>query len=200
MMLPSVIGISVAAISSGLIVSTIGYYTPLMLLGSTLMAIGYGFLTAFTSTTGRAAWIGWQVMFSIGFGMAVTQPWSVPQTVLAQNYIPAAIGAVGFATNISATLFISISQSIFTNLLRQGLKGISGIDIDNIINQGATKLLETVPTQRRDEVVEVYNFAVTRTFWSCLAVSCVGLAAALCMKWNSVKGSRKEEDSEMKTS
>jgi hypothetical protein len=34
MLLPSIIGLSVAAISSGFILSAIGYYTPLMLLGS----------------------------------------------------------------------------------------------------------------------------------------------------------------------
>ena len=193
MLLPSVIGISVAAIGSGFIVSAIGYYTPLMLLGSTLMAIGYGFLTAFTPTTGRAAWIGWQVMFSIGFGLAISQPWSAPQTVLAQKDIPAAIAAVAFSVNFSATIFISISQNIFTNLLRQGLPHVPGIDVDDIINQGATKLLETVPASEREQVVGVYNFAITRTFWSCVAVSCVAMVVALGMKWNSVKHPGKEE-------
>ncbi|KAL4862381.1 hypothetical protein BDV12DRAFT_203095 [Aspergillus spectabilis] len=60
MLLLSIIGLSVAAISSGFIFSAIGYYTPLLLLGSTMMATGFGFLTSFTPSTTHTAWIGWQ--------------------------------------------------------------------------------------------------------------------------------------------
>ncbi|KAI1850006.1 hypothetical protein JX265_003378 [Neoarthrinium moseri] len=196
MLLPSVIGLSVAAISSGFIVSFVGYYTPLMLLGSTMMAIGFGFLTTFTPTTGRAAWIGWQAMFSFGIGLAFPQPWSAPQTVLAAEDIPAAMAAVGFAISIGAALFISISQNIFTNLLRNGLSDVPGIEVNEIVNQGATNLLQTVPISEREQVVHIYNSAITTTFWACVAVVCLGMLAALSMEWKSVKDAKRDAKSE----
>ncbi|KAB8245115.1 major facilitator superfamily domain-containing protein [Aspergillus flavus] len=192
MLLPSIIGLSVAAISSGFIVSAIGYYTPLMLLGSTMMAIGFGFLTSFTPRTTDSAWIGWQVMFSIGIGLAFPQPWSATQTALDAKDIPVGMAAVGFSISIGAAISISVSQNIFTNLLREGLSSVPGLDVGNVIEQGATGFLNNVPASEKERVIDIYNSAVTRTFWAGVAAACVGLVAALCMKWNSVKGAKKE--------
>ncbi|KAK6813035.1 hypothetical protein RU639_010755 [Aspergillus parasiticus] len=192
MLLPSIIGLSIAAISSGFIVSAIGYYTPLMLLGSTMMAIGFGFLTSFTLRTTDSAWIGWQVMFSIGIGLAFPQPWSATQTALDPKDIPVGMAAVGFSISIGAAISISVSQNIFTNLLREGLSSVPGLDIGNVIEQGATGFLKNVPASEKEWVIEIYNSAVTRAFWAGVAAACVGLVAALCINWNSVKGAKEE--------
>ncbi|CAG8973892.1 hypothetical protein HYALB_00003670 [Hymenoscyphus albidus] len=196
MLLPSIVSLSFAAISSGFILSAIGYYTPLMLLGSTMMGIGFGFLTSFTTNTGSSAWIGWQVMYGIGMGLAIPQPWSAIQTALAVEDIPAGMTAIAFAISTGAAIFISISQNIFINLLRQGLSKIPDLDVDRIVKQGATNFLATVPMSERSLVIGVYNFPVTRTFWTCVAVVCLGMIAALVMDWNSVKRPEKEVDAE----
>jgi hypothetical protein len=48
----------------------------------------------------------------------------------------------------------------------------------------------------RGRAGDVYNYAITRTFWLLVVADCVSLVAALCMKWNSVKGpGDKKEDS-----
>ncbi|KAI1265451.1 MFS toxin efflux pump [Xylariaceae sp. FL1019] len=187
MLLPSIIGLSVAAISSGFIVSFFGYYTPLMLVGSTMMAIGFGFLTTFTPTTSEASWIGWQVLFGAGIGFAFPQPFSPIQTTLNRQDIPAGLSAISFAISIGAALFISLSQNIFNNLLRDWLSSYPGINVESIISYGATDLLKALPTSEREIVISAYNYAVTRTFWACVSVAILGLLAALCMEWRSVK-------------
>ncbi|RWA08554.1 hypothetical protein EKO27_g6554 [Xylaria grammica] len=191
MLLPSIIGLSVAAITSGFIVSFFGYYTPLMVLGSIMMAIGFGFLTTFTPATGPPSWIGWQVLFGVGIGFAISQPWTAIQTVLSAEDIPVGLSAISFAISIGAALIISISQNIFTNLLRDGLSDIPSVDIDSIISHGATDLLKAIPSSQKDRVLGAYNWAVTRTFWACVAVALLGLLAALCIEWKSVKGPKK---------
>ncbi|KAI1323797.1 MFS toxin efflux pump [Xylariaceae sp. FL0255] len=196
MLLPSIIGLAVAAISSGFIVSFFGYYTPLMLLGSTMMSIGFGFLTAFKPGTGPSAWIGWQVLFGIGIGFAFPQPWTAIQTALSAENVPIGLSVVSFAISIGAALAISISQNIFTNLLRIGLSAVSGVDIDGILSHGVTDLLDIVPLSQKDAVSRAYNWAVTRTFFICLAVALLGLVAALFMEWKSVKSPRKSEGPE----
>lgn len=199
MLLPSIIALSAAAISSGFILSVVGYYTPLMLLGSTMMAIGFGFLTTFKPTTGVSAWIGWQVMYGLGMGLAIPQPWSATSTALKSEDIPAGMTAIAFGISTGAALFISISENIFSNVLRQGLSNIPDIDVDTVINQGVTNLLDGVPASDEAQVVGAYNFAVTRTFWSCVAVVCLGMVAALGMDWNSVKKTKKDESAEDKS-
>ncbi|KAK8070643.1 MFS transporter [Apiospora hydei] len=149
MLLPSIISLSVAAFSSGFIVSAIGYYTPHMLVGSTLMGIGFGFLTTLTPASGPAAWIGWQVMFGIGMGLSIPQPWSAIQTALGANEVPLGMSAVSFAISIGAALSTSVSQNVFTNLLRRGLRDVPGIDVDALIHQGATELLKGIPDSEK---------------------------------------------------
>ncbi|KAI1422628.1 MFS toxin efflux pump [Xylaria sp. FL1777] len=200
MLLPSIVGLSVAAISSGFIVSFFGYYTPLMVLGSIMMAIGFGFLTTFTPITGISSLIGWQVLFGTGIGLAFPQPWTAIQTALPAEYIPAGLSAISFAISIGAALIISISQTIFTNLLRDSLSAIPGIDVDRIISSGATDLLKIITPSQKDEVLSAYNWAVTRTFWACVVVAIMGLLAALCMEWKSVKDIEKGAHTEAQSS
>lgn len=196
MLLPSIIGLAVAAISSGFIVSFVGYYTPLMLLGSTMMSIGYGFLTTFQPSMGPPAWIGWQVLFGLGIGFAFPQPWTAIQTALPAEDVPVGLSAVSFAISIGAALIISVSQNIFTNLLRSGLSDIPGVDVDGIISHGATGLLDIIAPAQRDGVLRAYNWAVTRNFYICLAVALLGLVAALGMEWKSVKDPKKNDKPE----
>ncbi|KAI0431082.1 MFS toxin efflux pump [Xylaria sp. FL1042] len=187
MLLPSIVGLSVAAISSGFIVSFFGYYMPLMILGSIMMTIGFGFLTTFTPTTELSSLIGWQALFGIGIGFAFPQPWTAIQTALPAEDVPAGLSAVSFAISIGAALIISISQSIFTNLLRDSLSAIPGVDVDRIISSGATDLLKIVAPSKKDMVLSAYNWAVTRTLWVCVAVALLGFLAALFMEWKSIK-------------
>ncbi|KAJ5508768.1 hypothetical protein N7527_010911 [Penicillium freii] len=200
MLLPSIIALSVVAISSGFILSAIGYYTPLMLLGSAMMAIGFGFLTTFQPSTTHAAWIGWQVMLGMGTGLSFPQPWSATQTALAAKDVPLGLAGVGFAISFAAAVSISVSQNVFTNLLRKGLQAgaIPNVDAGDVIRQGATGFLQHIAESERESVLVIYNSAVTSCFWLPVAAACVGFVAALGMNWNSVKGKEKEGDEEEK--
>lgn len=202
MLLPSIIGLSVVAISSGFVLSFIGYYTPLMLLGSTMMAIGFGFLTTFKPSTTHAAWIGWQVMMGMGTGFAFPQPWSAIQTALPEKDVPLGLAGVGFGISFAAAVSISICQNMFTNLLRSGLQvaALPGIDAEDVIQEGVTGFLQHIAVKERESVLEIYNHAVTSCFWLPLAACCVGFVAALGMNWNSVKQKEKVVDEEKKES
>ncbi|KAK7946304.1 MFS toxin efflux pump [Apiospora aurea] len=192
MLLPSIVSLSAASFSSGFIVSAIGHYTPHMLVGSILMGIGVGLLTTLAPTSGPAAWIGWQVIFGLGMGLAIPQPWSAIQTALAAEEVPLGMSAVSFAISISAALSTSVSQNVLTNLPRQGLRDVPGVDVDALIDQGATELLKGVPDSEKAHVLDVYNFALTSTFWVCVVVVALGMLDALCMDWNSVKSDKAE--------
>ncbi|KAK8005536.1 MFS multidrug transporter [Apiospora arundinis] len=193
MLLPSIISLSIAAFSSGFVVTAIGYYTPHMILGSTLMGVGFGFLTTLTPSTGPAAWIGWQVLFGLGMGLAIPQPWSAIQTALASSEIPLGMTAVSFAISIGAALSTSVSQNVFANLLRKGLQNVPGVDADAILHSGVTDLLKIVPDSERAHVIGIYNSALTSTFCVCVIVVVLGMIAALCMDWNSVTEEETED-------
>lgn len=182
------IALSIASIGAGFIVTYIGYYTPLMILGSVLMALGFGFLTTFNPNTGYAAWIGWQVAIGLGGGLSFSQPFTSVQTALVDEAdIPMGMSAVVFANTLGGTLFISVAQNIFSNLLSERLASIPEINVDEILNEGATNLVKSTPAAQLSAVLAGYNVATTSTFWIGVGCACFGMVAALGMKWNTVK-------------
>lgn len=79
-----------AAILNGQLVSIIGYYTPSLIIGVCLTAIGAGLLTTFGVDTSQGKWIGYQILYGFGLGLASQAPNMAAQTVL-----PKQDGAIG---------------------------------------------------------------------------------------------------------
>lgn len=48
-------------IGSGFVVSKIGYYTPVLMVGVSVLIIGCGLLSTFEASTGKGMWVGYQV-------------------------------------------------------------------------------------------------------------------------------------------
>ncbi|KAL4931637.1 uncharacterized protein BDV17DRAFT_280129 [Aspergillus undulatus] len=158
MSLPSTISLTTSAISSGFILS---------FLGSNMAAVGFGFLTAFTPDTMRAAWIGWQVLLATGIGLGFPMPWSAVQVALKhrnkEKEVAVGMAEVGFTIEIGAGLgWRSVRIYSGINLLREGLQGLSGIGVSNASVKSAEDAERVA--------LGVYDSAVTRCFW-------VGVAA-----------------------
>lgn len=69
--LPFMLGIVVAAGASGGIVSWLGYYKPWVVFGPLLSCVGGGLLYTITPSTASAQLIGYQILMSLGVGMAL---------------------------------------------------------------------------------------------------------------------------------
>ena len=86
MMLAMVVG----SIGGGITNSKVGYYTPLAIIGSCIMAVGAGLLTTFQVDSGAGKWIGYQVVYGLGLGLCFQVPNLEAQPVLRE---PPAHGA-----------------------------------------------------------------------------------------------------------
>ena len=62
------IPIVVSSITTGQLVSRIGYYTPFLIFGVCLTAIGAGLLTTFEIGSSEAKWIVAQIIYGLGLG------------------------------------------------------------------------------------------------------------------------------------
>lgn len=63
-LLPMVLPMVLASITTGVLTARIGYYTPFMLFGTCLLAIGAGLLTTLQVNTSEGKWFGYQVLVS----------------------------------------------------------------------------------------------------------------------------------------
>ena len=112
---------------SGGLVSAVGYYTPFMILGTALMAVGGDLLTTFHVETMKAQWIEYQVVFDSGLGLAMQMPGMAAHTVLRNANVPIGASLMFFAQWLGAAIFVSVGQNILTTKLVGGSCGLAAL-------------------------------------------------------------------------
>ncbi|MCJ1310571.1 hypothetical protein MMC25_004236 [Agyrium rufum] len=200
--LPLLLGNTVAAISSGILVSKLGYYTPFFYISVTFLAIGSGLLTTFTVDTNHPKWIAYQVLFALGSGSGFQQPIICTQTVLPLEDVPIGQAALLFTQLLGGSIFISVGNNIFSNHLVSNLQNekIPGLDPHVIISAGATEIRNIVPKEYLPQALVAYNTALTKVFQTCVILACVACLGAALVEWRSVKkeSARRKEEGQRK--
>ncbi len=189
--LPTIMGLVIMSVISGILISNIGYYTPFMIASSVLMAVGVGLLSTWQVDTGSAKWIGYQVIFGFGVGLGMQQSMIAAQTVLHLDDVPVGTSVLMFTQMFGGALFISVAQNIFTNRLVSGLaQVVPDINPQIVLRTGATSLKDAIDPRHLSGVLFVYNRAITNTFYISVALASLSAIGALGMEWKSVKGKK----------
>lgn len=143
--IPYVVGISLSSIVSGVIITVTGEYQILMIVGAALSTIGSGLIYTLDIGTPSGKWIGYQIIGGVGAGLSMQIPVIVGQAVSKPEDISSVSALVLFVQTIAGALFISISQSIFSNELLQSVKkNVPGLNPQVIVGTGATDLRKVV--------------------------------------------------------
>jgi hypothetical protein len=191
--LPLILGLILFCGISGVLVIVTGYYTPLMIAATICTAIGAGLLTTWTKDSGQGQTIGYQLLIGVGLGLGIIQPLIAAQTVLKLEDIPTGTTAMIFFQTLGAAIFISVGQTIFNNKFFTGIQAIfPGASPEKFVTIGATNLKKMVPVFLLDQVLSLYNSALTRLFYIPLALACLSAVASIFMEWRSVKGVKLE--------
>lgn len=189
MNLPLILGVVILSIVAGGLVTMLGYYTPFMIVGSAISAIGAGLLTLFEVDTGHAKWIGYQFICGAGIGMTMQQPMIAAQTVLPLDDVPTGTAVIVFFQTLGGALFISVGQNVFANKLLQNLaETLPQIDPAVVLGAGATSLKSAFPADVHPMIIKAYNHALVECFYPAVAVFCVSFFASFGVEWASVKG------------
>jgi Fungal trichothecene efflux pump (TRI12) len=69
--LPLLLSVVFASVIGGGLVTVIGYYTPFMIVGQALFAIGAGLLSTLSVNSSTGEWFGYQVIAGVGIGMSL---------------------------------------------------------------------------------------------------------------------------------
>ncbi|KAJ7174071.1 major facilitator superfamily domain-containing protein [Mycena crocata] len=186
--IPMVLSLVISSIIAGGLTTYIGVYAPFMILASFLMSAGAGVISTFTSSTGHAHWIGFQVIYGLGVGFGMQQPILASQTVLSLEDIPVGTSLVMLMESLGGAIFVSVGQNIFSNQLISGLTSrVPGVDPASVLNAGATSLRNSVDAQYLPSVLSVYNQALVSAFYVSIAMAGLSLVGALAIEWESVK-------------
>lgn len=188
--------IVVASIITGQLVSRIGYYTPFMIFGVCLTAVGAGLLTTLEIDMLEGKWIGFQILYGFGLGSCSQAPNMAAQTVLPREDVAIGASLMFFGQQLFGAIFISVCQNVLDNQLANRLDGIPGISPRLVQSTGATELLKLIPTTYHAAALEAYNDSLRVCFQVGLIMACLSILGALGMEWRSVKKSLPPKKSE----
>lgn len=200
-LLPMVLPVVIASIITGILVSRIGYYTPFMIVGVCITAIGAGLLNALEVNTSEGKWIGYQIMYGFGMGLCFQAPNMAAQTVLTREDVSIGASLMFFGQLLLGAVFISVGQNLLDNQLAKRLASIPGITAHLISNTGATTLLDFIPPDDHAMALQAYNDSLRVCFRVALIMACITILGAVGMEWRSVKTDLppKNPDSEQAT-
>ncbi|KAG0650946.1 Aspyridones efflux [Hyphodiscus hymeniophilus] len=193
MNLPMVLTLVLVSIMSGIGVTLVGYYAPLMIGSSFLMAIGVGLMYTFTPETNHSMWIGYQAIAGIGIGLGMQQPLIAVQTILDISQVPIGTSVIIFLQTLGGALFVSIGNNIFNNKLVQDLaKYAPSIDPNIVLSTGATSIQHSIDKADLPGVTLAYNNALTQTFLAASIMAALTIFGSAAIEWKSVKGKKVE--------
>lgn len=190
LILRQILGVGV----SGGLTTQFGYYTPFMLISTVLMAIGSGLLSTLEVHSSTGMWIGYQLIFGIGSGAGFQQPVLAAQTVLELADVPIGVAINMFLQLFGGTLFVSVSQNLFTtSLISNVATSLPELSPQQVVQAGATELRSLFHTPAEvGTLLDAYNGALTHSFTVAVVLSCLMILGAAAMEWKSVKGKRLE--------
>lgn len=183
-----------ASIAGGITNTKIGYYTPLAIAGSSIMAAGAGLLTTFAPHTSEGAWIGYQILYGFGMGLCFQAPNLAAQTVLPTPDVPIGTSLMFFSQLFGAAIFVSVGQNVMDNELVRRMKAlVPGFEASSVTQGGATEVLAVLPAELRAAGRVAYNEALRSVFVIGLVLACLTVLGTAGLEWRSVLKRAEEE-------
>ncbi|KAK4154911.1 major facilitator superfamily domain-containing protein [Chaetomidium leptoderma] len=195
-LLPTMLSTVVGSIFGGFLNAKVGYYTPLAIVGSCVMAVGAGMLMTLQVDSGSGKWIGYQVVYGIGLGTTFQVPNLAVQAALPQDDVTMGLALMLFGSLIGSTVFVSVGENVFSNQLVHRLSGFPGFDVKLVTSGGVTALLDALPVDVRGSALVGYNEALRDVFRVGMIVSCLAILGTATLEWLSVKKPQEEKPAE----
>ncbi|THX22158.1 MFS transporter [Aureobasidium pullulans] len=174
--LPMILGLTSGMGSAAFASRYVPTHAPYMLTSAILAAIGCGLISTFGSHTPSSHWIGYQALFGFGQGIGWQRPLLVAQSSLDPKDIPIGTSLMSGAKLLGGAVYVSLSSSIFNNILKQDIGRIAGINQASVLASGATELRTLVPEARLAEVSNAYDSALRPVFYVATGMSCLAMS------------------------
>jgi hypothetical protein len=181
--LPVTLAFILTGIVTAIATQKIRYYVPPLLLTPMLSSVGAGMLSTLRATSGHSEWMGYQALFGLGVGVGFQTSMLPVQYVLPRADVPIGLALTFFMQQIGSSVFLAVSQNVFSTNLISSLSSLTGLDAQEIVDTGATDLRHIVPQDKLSAVIGAYNHALTRVFLLAAILSACTVIGALLVKW-----------------
>lgn len=170
-LLPIIIGSSLSAALTGLIIQRTGRYLELMYVAQVLTIVGVGLLISLDFDQDLPKLLGFQVIVGVGVGMNIEPPLIAAQASMTVTDTAAVVATMGFSRSIATAISVVIGGVLFQNEMAAGndrLQNELGSDTASLFNGAVAaenvEIIGTLPEDQRPLVREAYFWAL-RSVW-----------------------------------
>jgi MFS family permease len=180
--LPYMLSVVAAAAFSGGFITKSGRYWPFLLISPLLLSVGGGLLYTVTVDTSNARLIGFQILYGVGAGGALTNTLMAIQAEFASEpeMIAQGTSVVSFTQLLGGVVGIAIAGTVFSNQLRSNIASIPGGGISPEIAEivvASVTVIQTLPDGLKGTVINAYVQALRPIF---LIAVPAGAFASMC--------------------
>ena len=189
--LPTVVGLMISLIFSGVATSIVGYYNFFMWFTSMLTPVAAGLMTTLKVDAGLGSLICYQALLGFAAGIGFQAPQSAAHAVLSAADAPMGIAVIQFMQGLGPAICVSAAQTLFTSRLTADLSTFApSLNATSLETMGLSDLKKNIGAKNLGGVLLGYDEAVTQTFYLPVALTCLSLVGTLGMEWRSVKKKR----------
>ncbi|MFJ4834942.1 MDR family MFS transporter [Streptomyces sp. NPDC088747] len=203
--LPMVIGLLIASVFSGNVVSKTGQYRVFPIIGSLVMALGLYLLSLMGP--GTSAWLASLYMFVLGAGIGLCMQ---VLTIAVQNTVVygdlgTATSGVTFFRTLGSSFGTAVFGTIYTNSLKPNLSdGVAEATRTGAADPAAVAQasqspegLHRLPAQAAEPIVGAYADTLQTVFLWTVPVACLGFLVALFLKQVQLRDSARMGSTDM---
>ncbi|KAF7586606.1 hypothetical protein BBP40_008633 [Aspergillus hancockii] len=187
--LPIFAGVLPFSILGGILLSKLGRYKPLHLLGFIPLTISFGLFSLLTAHSSTAAWVCFQLLCSVGGGLLAGITLPAVQAPVDESLVAVTTGVWGFARGFGSIWGVTIPSAIYNNECRKHAISISDPALARYLTGGrayeySTKaFLDSIQDPAsREQVVQVFEKSLRTVWLAGIAFSGIGLIVTLVEK------------------
>ncbi|KAF9368541.1 hypothetical protein CPB97_004500 [Podila verticillata] len=189
-MLPLIVGLLIASIGSGVMVSKWGQYRPFIWVGLALCTTGTGLLTLLTPDSSRGTIIGY--LFIVGFGLGCsmqTTMLAIQSSVETKDIAVATANATFFRT-VGSVLGVAITGTVFNNQVKNNLAPLIAVNPDVAKVIVDSYLAPTFGPEMEREILNAYMGALRHSFIVCIPFMGLAFLCSMLIRHHKLRRAR----------
>ena len=180
-------GMTVTMLGTGYILTKGGYSMPFMVLCVVMVSVACGLLTTWTPNSGDSKIFGYLALYGLGQGFGWQQPILIAQTMLPAADVPTGTSLTTVCKLLGGTIFLSVSQSLFTTKLHDlVIQRLPQLDPKILMTVGVIELRSKLDKSLIPTLASCYNDALKDVWWLLLALCIISIFGAVGIEWRSV--------------
>ena len=180
----------IGSMLAGQVIGKIGYFQPFLILGSILATVGAGLIYSLDIGSSVGRYIGYQIIFGTGLGIAIQVPVIAAQALSDISDIALVTASILFFQLSSGAFSVSAAQSIFNNELVKKLATLAtGVNPSRVIQAGPTGITENFTKDQVTGILLSYMKGLKASWAMGIALAGVTLLISFWPEWRSIKGS-----------